>query len=544
MSEVEKNPLNYITEETLMTALLGKLYGVLTAGSDSEEGAREIMSKRSVFAWNPIGQPVKPEDFGFIKKGFKGTVDPKKVKEEIEFRKKAIKTNKTGSNNDGANSINVDEIIKRMEAENLYHLYSSAFNLFNNSDGVFDMSAIDENHMQTLVSKIQTGNLSDVYKRVLINSQVADYKISDEEKKQIENFRKLLEKEVEEEDIDMSTGKIVKKKVLVPSDLVNKYNLYMQAYIDAEREYNKAAIEANSSTDIEAIHNWTMNANILRNKVKYALSQWESIGKKSMYEKITNYISQIESRSISLLKEEYLDTMRKTTLTDLSSKSEFLYTTLASPSFFESGGWTNLKFSKSDYENHYKNTKTRAGGGGGIRIGIFKLGGGGGKTTHEVQYDMSSSNFKLSFEVCEVPIVRPWFKSSFLNSRCWRFAVGGVYNSDILSDGNIPPSEKSLLPAYATSMIFIRNLKLDFGTREANEKYKEEIIKGHGEVSLNWGIFRIDGGGGYKKTESTSDYKSRDSSQGIEVNGMQLIGYRCHLLPKSPDPNPEIKDWI
>jgi hypothetical protein len=30
------------------------------------------------------------------------------------------------------------------------------------------------------------------------------------------------------------------------------------------------------------------------------------------------------------------------------------------------------------------------------------------------------------------------------------------------------------------------------------------------------------------------------------VDGMQLIGFKCHLLPKSPDPNPEIPatSWI
>jgi hypothetical protein len=30
----------------------------------------------------------------------------------------------------------------------------------------------------------------------------------------------------------------------------------------------------------------------------------------------------------------------------------------------------------------------------------------------------------------------------------------------------------------------------------------------------------------------------------MKIPGIQIIGFKCHLLPKSPDPLPEIKEWV
>jgi hypothetical protein len=55
--------------------------------------------------------------------------------------------------------------------------------------------------------------------------------------------------------------------------------------------------------------------------------------------------------------------------------------------------------------------------------------------------------------------------------------------------------------------------------------------------------------GGSGGRSSASDRTTRDNgfsfnNQGMQVPGMQIVGYKCHILPKCPDPDPAITAWI
>ena len=32
--------------------------------------------------------------------------------------------------------------------------------------------------------------------------------------------------------------------------------------------------------------------------------------------------------------------------------------------------------------------------------------------------------------------------------------------------------------------------------------------------------------------------------QTLTVPGMQCVGFKCHIIPKSPNPLPTIKEWV
>jgi hypothetical protein len=49
---------------------------------------------------------------------------------------------------------------------------------------------------------------------------------------------------------------------------------------------------------------------------------------------------------------------------------------------------------------------------------------------------------------------------------------------------------------------------------------------------------------GSARGSSERDFEYHNNSEGIDVPGMQVIGFKCHVMPKSPDPLPEIKNWI
>lgn len=160
---------------------------------------------------------------------------------------------------------------------------------------------------------------------------------------------------------------------------------------------------------------------------------------------------------------------------------------------------------------------------------------------------MSLDSFDLSFEIAQIPIVRPWFKEAFITSKTWRFDPGNpdVKNKDV-SDGASPPA--GLIAAYPTTAIFIRNLQLgirqDSAAGQFIDKYQASSQSGGGYV--NFGPFFLGGTASHYSSSgySQSSWAHTWNDQGMSVDGMQLTAFRCHIFPKSPDPDPTITSWV
>lgn len=253
---------------------------------------------------------------------------------------------------------------------------------------------------------------------------------------------------------------------------------------------------------------------------------------------------------MSLLLAGYKDDLAKATLTGISSGSDFYYTTLTPGDFYESTGWTNFHFSAADFSSHANSSFNSSGwsvsGSAGF-FGIGASGGASGSASHS-QYNGSfnSEHCSMSFDICQVAIVRPWFKTSFLNSKTWRFDPGNPdVKNNLLSDGGSPP--KGLMPAYATSVIFIKNLMLDFGDNKGFQSFQQQQSANSqgGGANFSFGPFSIGSSASHSQVSGSSSSAGGYSwtDQGLSVPGMQVVGYRCHVLPMSPNPSPDIKEW-
>jgi hypothetical protein len=295
-----------------------------------------------------------------------------------------------------------------------------------------------------------------------------------------------------------------------------------------------------------------MNAGILRNRVRAALAAWEAAGKGD-YESIAAFISQVTQRDMALLKQQYRDDLDKARLTGLATGSDFYMTTLVPGNFIRSPGWTRFTFDSSDFNASssssykYSRSSTRAGGG---FLGIF---GGRGSASNakgesHARYQFDTSSFGMSFEIAQVPIVRPWFKTSFLASKLWRFDPTNPESKEALvCDGGEPP--KGLIPAYPTALICIRNLALKFanssGFREMHQTWQSASAEG-GAV-FSWGPFHLGGSHGRSSSsgERSSSYHYDEQTQTMTVPGAQIAGYKCHVFDdRMPDPNGSIAQWI
>jgi hypothetical protein len=143
--------------------------------------------------------------------------------------------------------------------------------------------------------------------------------------------------------------------------------------------------------------------------------------------------------------------------------------------------------------------------------------------------------------MCQVPIIRPWFKTPFLTSKAWKLDHGNPEvqsKGEVLSDGNMPPD--GIMPGYPTAIIFIRNLRLNFGN--ATGSMSANFNSHSTQASAGWGPFSVKGN--YAHQDSHREQHAKSDSQGITVEGMQIIGFNCHVLPKSPNPLPNITNWI
>lgn len=504
-------------DKDLMNNMMAKVFDIINNG----DGSTVPKSEDNFFTWCTPGIPFDVEDFDFLSQGLTGVLKLPKVKNE-----------------DGSESTKElsPEEREQLLASDTTKMYQQAEQFARFVDVIPDASGIDE-AMTRMNVKSDEGTLSDVYEEVLVFSQVANTELTTDEKAKLEKYQQLLQVEREEE--NLITG--VKEKLLVDSPLVKAYTIKNAAWIDAALEYNNARISALTASTARDVHNWAINANVLRSKVKFALNDWITNGYKNEFEGIAARIEQMTARDLTILKAQYKDALEKARLTGLYSGSDFFFTSLAPANFAKSKGWTRFTFTNKDHSYYSKQETKNMGAKAGISFGFFTIGGSAGtsKTSFESQADFSS--FEMSFEICQVPIIRPWFKSNFITAKTWRFAQGNEgFQNKFLTDGNRPPSVDSMMPAYPTSMIFIRNLRLNFANANSSANVLTSNIGGGG--SIGWGPFLI--GGSYQKGNNECSSSFHNDSQGIFVDGIQCIGFKCHLFPKSPNPDPAITSWI
>jgi hypothetical protein len=506
--------------ENLMNSVLAKVYDIINNG----DGVTVPKSEDNFFSWCSPGIPFDESDFDFLQQGLTGVIKPESL---------------TKKNADGTETTRelTEEERNQLLAQNTTQLYMQAEQFARFVDIIPDASGINDSLTRMNV-KSDEGTLSDVYEFVLRFSQVADTELTADEKAKLAKYRELLQVEREKE--DLITGE--KVKVVEASPLVKLYTDKMQAWLDAALEYNNARISALTASTPRDVHNFAINGNILRSKVNFALNDWINNGYKNEFEGIAARIDQMTSRDLTVLKASYKDALAKAKLTGIASGGDFYFTSLAPASFVKSKGWTRFSFTNNDYSYYSKKSSVSGGGGGGFSMGLFSIGGSGGGSKTTVNTEADLSHFELSFEIAQVQIQRSnWFKLHFLTSKTWRFDINNPESKgDFLSDGARPPARDSMLPAFPTAMIFVRNLKLSFANTHTVASRLES--SGGGRGALSFGPFFVGGSAKKGTTESKRDFHS--DSQGIYVDGLQCIGFKCHLLPKAPNPNPAVAKWV
>lgn len=508
-----------VLPEKLMNSVLGKLYDILANG----DGDVVAPSDDNYLAWLSVGMPYPAKEMDFLSEGLTG----------VYRKKRKISRNEDGTTTNEQEELSQDEL-NQLLAQDSTRKYQQAENFARLADFIPDTAHVKGDVTMNVWNPENT--LSQAYYQILKFSQVADIQPDEKTKAKIKRLRGLLQTTKMKKDL------ITEEEVEVTqeSELVKKYNEKLANYLNVALEYNTHRVNALAAKDPSAVHYWAMNAPLLRNKVMAAKNDWITNGYKEEYEQIAAYIAQVEGRSMVALKAQYLDDLEKSELTGLASGADFYYSSLLPGNFARRDeGWTEFTFTSSDLRSSYQFDSSKASAGGGLALGFVNVGGGGSHQQEKSKRKFDASNFKLRFKIAQVPIVRPWFNTNFLTSKYWRFdGSNPEFDGQMVSDGKKPPN--GMIPAYTTTAIFIKDLNLHFG--EYHSEFEQESKKTSGGGFVSWGPLHL--GGSYEKQSGSSDFESSSDTQGIKVKGMQLIGFKCHVLPKSPNPNRAIQDWV
>lgn len=372
----------------------------------------------------------------------------------------------------------------------------------------------------------------DQYARVLQTSVYPVSQLSDAEEDRLEKAKSLLNKEAEA--IDLITGDV--KKVIVDSPLYEIYQERQEAYISELIKYRTLQADLTARPeDQEAIQKWNLLSPAYEERVNAAKRRWIA-GGKEVVENAIGAINALEGRGYFKywldLEERRVRSIRRN-----ADGEEYLVTKFFPAKFWDDAhkdSWT--QFSMKHTEVHKIDTSSEKKWGGGASAGFGLWNFGGSASHHEIKKDSESDDSfeSVEFDALRVPLRRTWWDANVFVSRAWQFDPD--LDSTPLSDGGDPP--KGAMVGYVSALILARNVKLALNTKSEKNSYAMKEVKG--SASGGWGPFSAKANY-YRKTEkNTHDFISDDN--GITIPGMQIIGFECTLIEKSPNPDEDL-NW-
>jgi hypothetical protein len=476
-----------------MQALMARLYAGLTDGSEDLVKANE---RQRFISWCLPGIPIEADELRFAEQGL------------------------VGMGPDAA-AQGRDTALLRDQASRFARLV----------DFVPDASAIFGKQQQVASFQSDAGSLSRTYERVLKQSQVVKSELTEEQRATLERFRNVLYPE--QEVTDLVTGKTETRRVEGP--ILKAYKEFQAKYENALFAFNDARVKAMIGATPEAVTSFSFNGDALRRRVRDAEGEWAAAGHRGDVETMLAVVDQIGQRDLTLWKADLVDRFDRSKLLD-GLGQQFWWTSLTPGGFAGSeAGWTNFEFKEEEIKQ-FSHAKTRQWDvNGKLGIGRLSIGGEGSGSTATKLEVKDVTGLHVKFQVAQIPLEYSWLDEYFLRSRAWRFAPDAI-ETEQLSDGGAPPT--GAMVAYPTSVIFLRKVVVDF--KELHDKNSElhKTLKAKGGGGWGW----LNLGGSYSRDEQKKTVESTLREDGLTVDGLQIIGFRCHLLDKAPNPLEDV-EW-
>ncbi|WP_062302179.1 hypothetical protein [Demequina subtropica] len=473
-----------ITASDLAGAVLGHLFDVLTAGD-----AEIFKDRKHAFLFEATGQGLADGGWDFM-------------------------TSSVGVDD-------ADTARRQRAAASFAHLVDFVPDLTGLGQGGTDV----ERSSVFINSRQQS--LSGLYRRALRDAVVPRQPISAEAQAHIAEITEALWVTT-----TTSIGGIENTQTL-PTALLEQYHQCREKYELALIEESTARDAASAAISAEAIMRWKSQGNLLRSRTDFALREWEGRGRREFVEDLMAQLSRLQGETMADTVATLAGRVDESRLPSDDLLGTYFPAAVLPVSAPTADHWQRFTFDSSHLSQQRKKTSTSGSANLGIPgLGGFGASGKGKKDTLKESVDLSE--FSLSFELADMVVRYREDPIDFLLSDRWRLPEG----SEPLSDGGDPP--KGPLGAIIERVICVRNLEM---TLKGAQQLLETVEKSYGaEAGMSFSVFNL-GGKGDRSSESESLTRN-SQGQTISAPGTQIVGYRCRLMPRIPNPSPDITEWL
>lgn len=517
---------------SLMSMLLKQVYDTVTNG-----GNPESMGPNDFIAFDPVGIVLTEDTLDFALKGLFGFAPSPKP--ELDKDGKPI-LDKNG------NPVVDLEGYKSLLAENKFRRYLQMEQFAAMVDAInSDIPPLVEgkNGRQITIFNDSQKRVSKIYEDLLQWSVVVDTPMDPKVEKKLNSLRNKLFKikKIKNPDFDEASPiddtnqpEIIHTFV---SPMYAKYVEYELKYYDVVDKNNEIRTAADNG-DPDAMAKISIDGKNMKKREDSALRAWQTLGYKEAVERIQNYLSEIEEKHMLVIKKRLQSEFRnsqRTRILDYINYSPSI--PIPAGAMKEASKWPAITLSEKEVHTDYSSTVHRWSAALGFSLGIFSIGGHGAGSHKRVKSSIDISNLTISFKVGKIRVERGWFNGAFVESKYWKLHENSpqVLNGDIISDGQ----GKGLMPSIVTELIIAKDVYMNFGDSKSSYEFAKDTVGAGGAIGI--GPFVIGGRYGYEHQEAQSDYSFK--GKGLFSPCAYIIGYKCHIIPKSPDPNPSITKW-
>ncbi|MEV4783398.1 hypothetical protein [Burkholderia sp. LMU1-1-1.1] len=364
------------------------------------------------------------------------------------------------------------------------------------------------------------------YSRVLNESIRPVVELSDDEKKRLLVAQQSLTRLVDA--IDLTTGGT--KQVPADTPLYEAYQDRQQDYLNALMSYKSLQADfLQRPTDLSAQAKWFSQGPVLKKQVEAKYKRWIA-GGKIQIEAAINTIEEL-GRGTGERWSHMLEMLRAG-VQQTSEGQEFYFTKYFPSAFWDeahASSWTKFSMSHEELHTVDESSTTNYGGGGGTSFGMWSLSASASYAEQKQHFKSDGQLSTFDVELIRVPIRRSWWDPTVFWDRGWKFDP--QISNLVLSEGTMPP--KGEMGMYPTALIVARNLKVGIDLTSEENSHVATQMSASG--SVGWGPFSVKGNYSRSTDRKTHDFVR--TAAGIECAGMQIIGFVCEPLPKSPNPD-------
>lgn len=277
---------------------------------------------------------------------------------------------------------------------------------------------------------VEEDYLWNVYSDIIKYMDIAEEKISEEEKERYEKAKSVL---YNINDINNSVEE---------NNILSTYNGYKDKVYNLKQEYQTKYLEAQNSNDIR----WENDSILIKEKMDSIEKEWITSGNKRQVEDALKIIQEIEQKSPDIVKRKFNPKIDIKTDINLS---EYAHSYIF-PSNISETGWCKIILKDDEIKKLIEESPKE----------LKEL----------IKNDNSTSNAieEVELEYRVAKIVRPWLDKSVLKSRYWKLSQN--YTNGVISFRD----NKYLgrFPSYTSGLILCRNLKITYNN--CNEERKTE----------------------------------------------------------------------